>query len=190
MKIGIDSDIAHVNRMLTKGVRIRPASHADFDTIEAVHRAAFVKSEFGYTGEGRIARQLHEEGDAIVSLIAEAGDVAIGHVMFSQMQVEADGQRVVAAALAPLGVIPAWQRRGVGAFLIKAGLAALKPQGVQLSMVVGHPAYYPRFGYNLELAKPFASSYAGPYFLALALDENFKLPTEGRAEFAGAFARF
>jgi putative acetyltransferase len=190
MKIESEHHLAQVNLMLTKGIKIRPAAHADFDTIEAVHQAAFAKSEFGYSGEGKLARQLHEDGDAIVSLIAEAGGVAVGHVMFSQMQVEADGQCVVAAALAPLGVIPAWQRRGVGALMIQAGLAALKPQGVQLSMVVGHPAYYPRFGYNLALAKPFTCPYSGPYLLALALDENFKIPQAGRAEFAAAFAGF
>jgi putative acetyltransferase len=171
-------------------VRIRPAARDDFTLLEILHKAAFTKCEFGYNDEALLARQLHEEGDALVSLIAEVDSEAVGHVMFSRMKVEADGKPVIAAGLAPIGIIPEWQFKGVGSLLIKAGLAALKPQGVQLGFVVGHPNYYPRFGFSLELAKPFASPFAGGYFMAVQLDDTLKMPTSGKAEFASAFARF
>lgn len=176
--------------MKNKSIKIRPATIEDFALIEAVHEAAFAKSDFGYNGEGQLARQLHEAGDALVSLIAEVDGVPVGHVMFSRMRVEADGQPVIAAALAPTGVVPEWQGKGVGGQLIKAGLAALKPQGVQLGFVVGHTDYYPRFGYSAALAKPYDSPYAGPYFMAVQLDSNLKAPKAGKAEFAPAFASF
>lgn len=171
-------------------IKIRPAFRDDFDLLDTIHRAAFTKCEFGYNDEGLLARQLTEEGDALVSLIAEADGEGVGHVMFSRMNVEADGKTLIAAGLAPLGVVPDWQFKGVGSRLIRAGLAALKPQGVQLGFVIGHPNYYPKFGYSLELAKPFASPFAGGYFLAVKLDETLTLPTSGKAEFAPAFARF
>lgn len=176
--------------MKNKSIKIRPATARDFDLIEAVHQAAFAKSDFGYNGEGQLARQLHEAGDALISLIAEADGVPVGHVMFSRMQVEADGKPVVAAALAPVGVVPEWQSKGVGGQLIKAGLASLKPQGVQLGFVVGNTDYYTRFGYSTAVAKPYDSPYAGPYFMAVLLDSTLPTPKAGKAEFAPAFAGF
>jgi putative acetyltransferase len=171
-------------------IKIRPATRFDFDTIEAVHKAAFSVSDFGYNGEAQLARQLHEAGDALVSVLAEADGKTVGHVLFSRMIVEADGKPVVAAALAPTGVVPEWQGKGIGATLIKAGLAALKVQGVQLSFAVGNTDYYLRYGYTAELAKPYSSPYAGPYFLAVLLDPKLTAPTQGKAEFAPTFANF
>lgn len=176
--------------MKTSNIRIHPASHANFDTIEIIHRAAFSVCEFGYNGEGQLARQLHENGDALVSLIAQIDNIAVGHVLFSHMKVEAGGKPVVAAALAPLGVVPVWQQHGVGSRLIKAGLAALKPQGVQLVFVVGNTDYYTRFGFSTALAKPFTSPYAGNYFMAAQLDDTLQPTRSGTADFATAFARF
>ena len=176
--------------MKSKTIKIRPANRHDFDTIEAVHKAAFSVSDFGYNGEGQLARQLLEAGDALVSIIAEVDGKAVGHALFSQMIVEGDGKPIVAAALAPTGVIPEWQGKGVGELLIKAGLAALKVQGVQLSFAVGNTAYYLRFGYTAETAQPYESPYGGPYFLAVLLDPKLKAPQTGKAEFAPSFANF
>lgn len=176
--------------MKASNIHIRPASHANFDTIEIIHRAAFSVCEFGYNGEGQLARQLHESGDALVSLIAQIDGIAVGHVLFSHMMVEADGKPVVAAALAPVGIVPVWQQHGVGSRLIKAGLAALKLQGVQMVFVVGNTAYYSRFGFSSILARPFASPYAGNYFMATQLDDSLQPPQSGTADFATAFTRF
>src|SRR5690606_35506149 len=114
----------------------------DFPVLDILHRDAFSTCKFGYNDEALVIRQLREEGDALVSLIAEIDGEPVGHVLFSRMQVEADGKPIIAAAQAPTGVIPTWQHKGVGSRLIEAGLAALKPQGVQLCFVVGHPNYY------------------------------------------------
>lgn len=176
--------------MNASAIKIRPVTPDDFPLLDILHKDAFTSCEFGYNDEALLARQLHEEGDALVSLIAEIDGQPVGHIMFSRMQVEADGKPIIAAAQAPTGVIPAWQRKGVGSHMIRAGLEALKQQGVQLSFVVGHPSYYPRFGYSLELARPFASPYAGGYFMAVQLDETLQMPSSGKAEFAPAFARF
>lgn len=176
--------------MKAGSIKIRPASRDDFPLFETVHRAAFTKCEFGYNDEALLARKLHEEGSALVSLIAEHEGEAVGHVVFSRMTVEADGKPVIAAGLAPIGVVPEYQFKGVGSLLIKAGLAALKPQGVQLAFVIGHPTYYPKFGFSLDLAKPFASPFNGGYFMAVQLDEAFQTPKSGKADFAPAFAGF
>jgi len=176
--------------MKAKTIKLRPASRDDFGIIETVHRAAFSVSEFGYNGEGDLASQLHEDGDALVSLLAMHDDIVVGHVLFSRMRVEGDGKPLVAAVLAPVGVVPMWKSKGVGSALVKAGLAALKPQGVQLCFVVGHPTYYQRFGFSAATAKPFSSSYSGRYFMAMKLDDGLKLPKTGSALLAPAFEGF
>jgi putative acetyltransferase len=171
-------------------VKLRPASRDDFEMIEAVHRAAFSICEFGYNGEGSLARELHEAGDSLVSLLAMAEGIPVGHVLFSRMQVDGDGQPLIAAMMAPLGVVPMWSRKGVASQLVKAGLAALKVQGVQLCFVVGHPTFYQRFGFSPEASRPFTSPYSGNYFMALKLDDTLKMPAAGVAEFSPVFARF
>jgi putative acetyltransferase len=163
---------------------IRSAGANDDAAIFAVHCAAF-----GGDAETRLVRMLDRDGDALVSLVAEKDGVVVGHVMFSQMNVEADGEAVPGAGLAPLGVLPAFQSSGIGTALVHEGLARLPAFGIRISFVLGHPRYYPRFGYRPEHAEPFASPYAGPHFMALLLDKSGRLPERGRADYAPAFAR-
>lgn len=135
---------------------IRAAAAADGDAIDALHRAAFATTEFGYQGEAELVRALDADGDTLVSLVAEKGEYVAGHILFSRMAVEADGQTLSAAGLAPVAVEPALHGQGIGDALIRAGLDALREQGCAISFVLGHEGYYPRFGYSPELASPFA----------------------------------
>ncbi|MGB7411618.1 MAG: GNAT family N-acetyltransferase, partial [Sphingopyxis granuli] len=80
------------------------------------------------------------------------------------------------------------QGRGIGAALIRAGLDALRAQGVAISFVLGNEAYYPRFGYSPDLAARFASPFAGPHFMAMMLGDK-AWPERGRAKYAPAFSR-
>jgi putative acetyltransferase len=166
---------------------IRVAHHQDFEQIEAVHEAAFSATNLGHNGEAELVRALHASDDTLVSLIAEHEGEMVGHVMFSRMHVEADGTLLSAAGLAPVAVLPKLQNRGTGSSLISAGLEALQTAGIQISFVLGHPAYYPRFGYSAVDALPFSSPFAGPHFMALWLDTSLPRPTSGRADYAKAF---
>ncbi len=168
---------------------IRAATAADADAIDAVVRAAFAGTEYGHQGEAELVRMLEADGDALVSLVAEARGAIAGHVLFSRMDVEADGAPFSAAGLAPVSVSPARQGRGIGGALIRAGLDALCDQGVAMSFVLGHDAYYPRFGYSSDLAARFASPFAGPHFMAMMLDSGAPWPLGGRADYAPAFGR-
>lgn len=168
---------------------IRAATPKDLQAIEDIHRTAFVASEMGYNGEAELVRGLDADGDVVCSLVAEEVGKLIGHVLFSRMDVDADGRKLRAAGLAPVAVLPEAQRGGIGAALIDAGLEHLKAQGFEISFVLGHPAYYPRFGYRAELAAPYQSPFAGPHFMAVHLDSALALPQRGRADYAPAFAR-
>jgi len=168
---------------------IRPARAEDADAIDAIIRAAFARSGHGYQGEAELVRMLEADGDVLVSLVAEAGGAVAGHVLFSRMDVETDGAALSAAGLAPVSVVPERQGRGIGAALIRAGLDALRAQGVAISFVFGNEAYYPRFGYSPDLAMRFASPFAGPHFMAMMLDSHAPWPLGGRADYAPAFGR-
>lgn len=168
---------------------IRSARGEDAGAIDAVVRAAFAGTEYGHQGEADLVRMIDDDGDTLVSLVAERDGAVIGHVLFSRMDVEADGVPLAAAGLGPVSVGPALQGQGVGGALIRAGLETLRGAGVAMSFVLGHEAYYPRFGYAPELAARFASPFAGPHFMAMMLDSGASWPLGGRADYAPAFGR-
>ncbi len=162
----------------------RNATPADANGIDVIHAEAF-----GSDAEVKLVRMLEADGDVLVSLVAGIEGARVGHVLFSRMTVAADGKSVAAAGLAPVGVLPAYQGLGIGTALIRDGLARLPAFGVRLCFVLGRPNYYPRFGFCVETAAPYESPYAGPHFMALALDSALPLPERGRADYAPAFAR-
>ena len=170
-------------------IGIRAATAADAEAIDSVIRAAFAGTDFGHQGEAGLVRMIEADGDTLVSLVAERDGVIIGHVLFSRMDVEADGAALSGAGLAPVSVAPGSQGQGIGDALIRAGLASLRDQGVAISFVLGHESYYPRFGYSPDLAARFASPFAGPHFMAMMLDSGAAWPLGGRADYAPAFGR-
>ncbi len=110
---------------------------------------------------------MRAEGAALVELVAEEAGEVVGHVLFSRMTVTPPR---FFAALGPVAVRPDAQARGHGAALCRAGIEAVRAMGAQAVVVLGHPTYYPRFGFSADAAKPLASPYAGrPAFMALAL---------------------
>lgn len=167
---------------------VREVASGDFDAIDAVHIAAFASTPFGHQGEAALVRAIHADGDALVSLVAELDGRIAGHALFSRMEVTADGVTLRSAALAPVGVVPACHSTGIGSALIREGLERLRDLGVQISFVLGHPDYYPRFGYSAHDALPFASPYAGPHFMAVRLDQALRRPSAGVAEYPPAFS--
>lgn len=160
---------------------VRPARPADAAAIARIHIAAFPTP-----AEARLVERLGADGDVLVSLLAEDADAPAGHVLFSRMTVEGNGGAIAAAGLAPVAVLPARQAQGIGAALIEAGLAALGAQKVALCFVLGSPRYYGRFGFAAATARPFASPYAGPHFMARWLATPHAV-TAGRADYAPAF---
>lgn len=168
---------------------VRIATPADADAVDTIHRAAFAGTEFGYQGEADLVRRIDADGDALVSLVAERDGAVVGHVLFSRMDVAGDGQPLAAAGLAPVAVTPDLQGQGIGDALIRAGLDDLRQQAIAISFVLGHPDYYPRFGYSPDLAARFASPFAGPHFMAMMLDSDAPTPQSGRADYAPAFGR-
>ena len=160
---------------------IRPAEPGDAAAIRAVHLAAFPTAV-----EADLVARVERDRDAVVSLIAEQDGDSVGHLLLSRMRVTGDGRSYRALGLGPIGVLPPFQRSGIGADLIRGGLAIARATGEDFVFVLGEPEYYQRFGFDAAVAAPFASPYAGPYLMALAL-RGIAGPRAGQAEYAPAF---
>jgi putative acetyltransferase len=121
-------------------VEIREERPEDADAIRAVNDRAF-----GGEAEGRIVDALRLADALTLSLVAAVGGAVVGHVAFSPVQA---GSGVTGTGLAPVAVLPQHQRRGIGSALIQTGLARLAAGGTPFVVVLGHPEYYPRFGFE------------------------------------------
>lgn len=144
-----------------KNVWIRQVRDEDADAVAALNDLAF-----GGSDESRIVSELAASGDSLASLIAHDDREILGHIQFFPIQI--DGADV-AAGLGPMSVRPDVQRQGIGAGLIRFGLTLMEGRGRQIIFVLGHPEYYPRFGFDAGLAAQFSANWSGPAFMARRL---------------------
>jgi len=160
--------------------RLETAS--DLRAIYEVNRLAF-----GRDDEARLVDSLRDGGYVRLSLVAEMGATVIGHILFSELPITTDGGTILALALAPMAVNPEWQRQGIGSELVRQGLAACREQGHRIVIVLGHPRFYPRFGFSAELARRFDSPYSGDAFMAVELLENALDGVSGKVQYPPPF---
>jgi putative acetyltransferase len=118
---------------------IRSERNNDFIAIREIHAASFPTS-----AEARLVDLLRTAGQLNVSLVAEADGIIVGHVAFSRVTIQ---QGAVGLGLAPLAVLESSRKQGIGAQLVKEGLAACKQAGFGWVVVLGDPNYYGRFGF-------------------------------------------
>jgi putative acetyltransferase len=144
---------------------------------------ALLLAAFPTAVEADLVARLRHDGDIVIEMAAREGERVIGYVAFSRMSAP-----MKAVGLGPVAVLPARQRQGIGSALIREGLARAQAQGLEAAFVLGEPAYYRRFGFDAEAASGFASPYAGPYFMALALADGGLAVRSGRVDYAPAFS--
>ena len=174
-----DSDAA--GSAIAVPTAVRAETPADFAAIRAVNVEAF-----GQTEEANLVEQLRDDDELVASLVAERGGCVVGHVVFSRLRITAVDRVVSAAALAPVAVRPPFQRQGVGSMLIRAGLRRCGGLGIEAVVVLGHPAYYPRFGFSAALAGVLRAPFSGSAFMALNLVPN-ALDGGGSVHYTAAF---
>ena len=164
---------------------VREETPGDIAAIGEVHRVAF-----GGEDEATLVDLLRSTSCVLVSQVALVGDRIVGHILFSPLIIETSEGERIAAALAPMAVLPEWQRRGAGSALVRAGLEACRNQGIDAVIVVGHPEYYPRFGFSSTLALDLQSSYSdlGDAWMALELRPGALAGVSGRVRYPAAFA--
>ncbi|MNX27666.1 hypothetical protein D3C86_577590 [compost metagenome] len=162
-------------------MQIHPETPADHDAIFAVTQAAFKNHPHSQQTEGYINNALREAGALTLSLVAREQGRVVGHIAFSPVTISDGAPHWY--GLGPAAVLPEFQGRGIGAALIRDGLARLKALGAAGCVVLGEPDYYSRFGFA---ATP-ALIYPGvppEYFLA----QVFTRPARGQVSYHEGFA--
>lgn len=160
---------------------IRDAAPSDHPAIRQIIRHAF-----GQNDEADLVEQLRADGDAVVEVVA-GSDIALkGHILYSPLKIERETETLRAAALAPVSVLPAFQRAGIGKALIEAGNARCAALGLSAIIVLGHTDYYPKFGFSAAAAESLQAPFSGPHFMALELVPG-ALKAGGRVRYAKAF---
>jgi putative acetyltransferase len=166
-------------------VRVREETPRDFAAIRDV-----VASAFGRADESKLVDALRDEGYARLSLVAESDGEIVGHILFSELRIVGPHKTVAALALAPLAVVPTQQKHGIGSLLAREGLKRLTDADHRIVIVLGHPDYYPRFGFSAELARQLSSLYAGESFMALELIAGAMDGVQGNVEYPPSFSKF
>ena len=150
--------------------------------VRSINEAAF-----GRPDEADLVDNLRREGAVLQSIVAEVTQRIVGHILFSRMSIETSTGLVSAAALAPVAVLPDYQRRGIGGQLIRYGLDLLRTQGEQVVIVLGHPEYYSRFGFSSQKARALESPFPPEAYLAMELRPGALEGIRGRVKYPTAF---
>jgi putative acetyltransferase len=164
-------------------VKVRAERTSDHAAVYEINRRAFGRKE-----EARLVEAVRSH--ARISLVAEEDGSVVGHILFTTVTVT-DGDDVrEALGLGPMAVLPESQRRGVGGELVRAGLEACREEGAEVVFVLGHPGYYPRFGFRTLGGTGLHCKYVpegSPAFMATELREGALAELSGRVDYLGDF---
>jgi putative acetyltransferase len=121
---------------------IRPEEPRDIAAIRKV-----VEEAFGQPAEANLVDALRRNGKATLSLVAEESGQIVGHILFSPVTIETGDDQFGGVGLAPMAVSPERQNEGIGSLLVKEGLDRCRAASHPFTVVLGHPEFYPRFGF-------------------------------------------
>jgi putative acetyltransferase len=166
---------------------LRHEDPADSGAIRAIHDRAF-----GQPQEGRLVDALREHGGVLLSLVAMAEGELVGHILYTPVSIAVGGKEVLGVGLGPMAVLPEFQRRGIGTRLVEAGNRKLREAGVPFIVVVGHPEYYPRFGFVPASKHELSCEWDVPdeVFMVLVTDRETMAGVSGLARYRAEFSSF
>jgi putative acetyltransferase len=164
---------------------IRSEQETDHAAVRAVNAAAFDTA-----AEADLVDALRMQAQPLVSLVAEQEREVVGHILFSPVTLVGHADLRL-AGLAPMAVTPVHQRKGIGSALVRAGLDRCRQEGFVAVVVLGHPEYYPRFGFAPATRFGIRSEYAVPddVFMAMELQAGVLVGKTGLIKYHDAFAR-
>ncbi len=145
---------------------------------------------FGQEQEALVIDQLRKNCNSILSLVALNDGKVVGHILFSPAVIEGRHGRLVGTGLAPLAVLPEYQRKGIGSELIQTGIARIREGGCPYIIVIGHPDYYTRFGFDQAGRFGISSEWSVPKeaFMILVLDRRVMNGITGVAKYRQEWA--
>ncbi len=161
-------------------MNIRETTPADHAAVRAVVEAAF-----GQDAEAGLIDALRASGDAVIECVAEFEGRIAGHILLSKLRAPNN-----CVALAPVSVAPDHQKQGIGSALIRDAIDRAKRAGWSAIFLLGDPAYYTRFGFDVGRAEKFETVYPAEYFMALELEGGEIDKLSGKVEFPNPFAEF
>ena len=165
-------------------IHIRKETVQDIAAIRRVNRLAF-----GRPQEARIVDRVRANCRAILSLVAQDGTRVLGHILFSPVVIRSGARTLRGMGLAPMAVLPDQQGRGIGSRLVIAGLGHLLRRRCPFVIVLGHPGYYPRFGFDRAGRIGIRSEWEvqDEAFMILPLDPSALRGISGLAQFRPEF---
>lgn len=172
-------------------VTIRQEQKNDYRKTEEVVKEAFLNEEFSDKKEHELVKRIRECDAFIPELSIVAVDKEIvGHIMLSKITIEQGGTTVDSLALAPVSIAPSHQKKGIGGKLITAALEKAKELGYGSVVVLGHPEYYPKFGFERVSQWNIKAPFEVPdeVFMVMELRENTLQGVEGIVQYSSAFA--
>ena len=165
-------------------VTIRDEREAD---IQRVHKLNFLA--FEAETEANLVDVLRETAQPVISLVAAEDDIIVGHIMFTPVELS-DSSSLAIIGLAPMAVAPDLQRCGIGSALVKEGLNRCAEIGAGAVVVLGHSAYYPRFGFVPASTMSISCEYDVPddAFMVHELTPGYLAGATGTIKYHEAFA--
>ena len=164
-------------------LKLREETKSDIHEIYVINCSAFETK-----AEAELVNAIREQVPNALSLVACDGNQVVGHILFSPMSMEG-GEAKLIYGLAPMAVSPAYQNQGIGSKLVQAGLEKCKQRGVAAVFVLGHPNYYPKFGFVPASRYEIQSEYGVPdeVFMALELELGSLTKAHGVAKYHKVF---
>ena len=164
---------------------VRPEQPGDALAIAGINDRAF-----GGADESKLVDAIRKSGHPVISLVAEIDGLPAGHILFSPVTIDVPDPPVAALGLAPMAVLPAYQRQGIGSKLVEAGLNECRRRGCEVVIVLGHTDYYPRFGFQPARLLGLQTEYAGAgdAFMAIELKAGVLAGRTGLARYLPEFA--
>lgn len=162
---------------------IRAEEERDWAAVHALNASAFETP-----AEAGLVSALRVQAQPVISLVAEHAGSVVGHILFSPVTLSGHvGLKIM--GLAPMAVAPSHQRHGIGSALVRAGLERCSALGVGAVVVLGHPEYYPRFGFSPSLGFGIGSEYEAPdeAFMVAELQPGFLRGASGIIQYHAAF---
>src|SRR4029079_10304974 len=162
----------------------RAEEQRDWAAVHAVNVSAFETP-----AEANLVDALRDQAQPLVSLIAEDNGAIVGHIMFSPVSLSGHpALRIM--GLAPMAVVPEHQRKGIGSSLVRAGLEQCRQLGFGAVVVLGHPTYYPRFGFVPSTRFGMGCEYDVPeeVFMVAELDAGVLRGASGKVKYHPAFS--
>jgi putative acetyltransferase len=164
-----------------KPMDIRPEGQADIPLIRRINQRAFNRD-----AEADLVEALRNAGAVSLSLVAEMEGQLVGHILYSPADIAGKWHGV---ALGPMAVLPEIQYRGIGTALVNQGNGLLRTWGCPFVIVLGHPMYYPRFGFHPASRSRVTCKWNVPdeAFMLLVLDKTAMRGASGRAHYHPEF---